>query len=106
MLISDSINVDLFMQPASYGISYFVAFTIINVIQTVMLIYFGGNQTALANTSEWLLLQSCLFLAFESVYLFKIALGYYDTKLFWLFISFVTNISVMMLVLWRFTAVI
>lgn len=63
-IISDSINVDLFMKPAKYGISYFVALIIVNIVQIVLLVYFGGNQNTLANTSEWLLLQSCLFLAF------------------------------------------
>ena len=50
-IISDSINVDLFMQPAKYGFSYFVALTVINIVQIVLLVYFGGNQTTLANTS-------------------------------------------------------
>lgn len=36
----------------------------------------------------------------------KIALGYYDTNLKFLFINVVLNIVVMMLVLWKFTAVI
>ena len=99
-------HIDLFVQPLQSSIWHFILLLALNLVQIVLLIYFGGNQNTLANTSAWLLLQSCLFLVFQSIFLFRVAMGYYDTNLSWLFLVFVANLSVMMLILWKFTAVI
>ena len=42
----------------------------------------------------------------ESIFLFRIAIAYYDTTLSWLLLPFVANLSVMMLILWKFSPVI
>ena len=63
-LISDSMSVDLFVQPLQFSGWYFIVLFGINLVQIILLIYFGANQNVLANTSAWLLLQSFLFLLF------------------------------------------
>lgn len=41
----------LTLEPANYGKSYFIMFTVINCIQILLLLVSGKNQTTLANTS-------------------------------------------------------
>ena len=101
-LESDSLHIAGTLAPAKGGSHFFWWMLLINLAQLGLLLYFGRNQRILFNTSEWLILQTiCLFVV-ESLFMVQVALSHYDTPLFYLIITAVVNMLVLLLLLTKF----
>lgn len=81
-----------------------MVFAAINAAQIILLILYDRNKsqahlTTLANTSEWLIVQTIAFTLVQLVLLTKLFFAYYDTEMYYICLNALMTLVVALLML-------